>query len=380
MFLIAYSVTLMGRIRRTAQPGTADSIFEDLKLTRERGGISFADKADVLGTCALESIRTSAARGGADPISAAIELLRSQLILFCDSYAGSPSLSMRVGVAAIRETQLGTEATDRSLEAIRRAIAGSVDRSIDYVRKYEDIALRKVADQVCIRNAQSQTISPASPTTNSVHETQLFQILPTGEEAPLHASDESESPTPIVGPYRVTDMDNYSLITSDGFVEEDVRARTITPLTALDRVDTYLYGQNHPGVEVDKTSFCILSGGSLERAIRMGTYIVVSIRLDRTLRHGDTQRFRLLRRASGFRGTPQHWTTHSHLTPVDRSIVRVRFRALPQRIWWFHDQPALDVPGRYSESRSLKADLFSYVEHEFLNPPIGPSYGIAWEW
>jgi hypothetical protein len=69
------------------------------------------------------------------------------------------------------------------------------------------------------------------------------------------------------------------------------------------------------------------------------------------------------------------------MVTTKRSLVGVHFRStVPSRIWWFQDIPALDVPGTFTQERSLTADLFNYVEHEFFNPPVGPSYGIAWIW
>jgi hypothetical protein len=308
--------------------------------------------------------------------------------MFCETYAEDASESMQVGVAAIRNIQLRDQGNRVSLDRLRMDIAESFSRSPDYVRKYEDIALKRVADEIHSKNEAylQDGATPASPSGSEqpslrLQTTNVFELLGSDRSAQVRVHDFTDNPIPLAGPYIVLDADTHSWINEEGFVDEEILARTITPETTEDVVEHYIMGRNYPGAEIESMAFAPLSGCTLDQVVQMGSYLVPRLKLISPLRHTDVQRLRLFRRASGLRGSPENWITYSHRTATKRSLVGVHFRStVPSRIWWFQDIPALDVPGTFTQERSLTADLFNYVEHEFFNPPVGPSYGIAWIW
>jgi hypothetical protein len=76
------------------------------------------------------------------------------------------------------------------------------------------------------------------------------------------------------------------------------------------------------------------------------------------------------------------WFLIQVVRPTDRIELRVKFDVaeLPGRVWRIDGLIPEAHAGDPEQSEPLEPDEFGCVEAEFVRPPQGLTYGVAWQW
>jgi hypothetical protein len=136
-------------LRRDATVGSVDSIVEDLKFIRGRGGLVLATPSDLIGTItALLVAEPALTRLDQNHLAEhARQRLRAATIhVLAPLMDSTHSEGLRVGAQTVRKNLLEEPPDTRTLATKRREIADANHRSLDYVRQNEDVVLRLIAE------------------------------------------------------------------------------------------------------------------------------------------------------------------------------------------------------------------------------------------